>query len=233
MNERITVLSPPQPGGSLAGGGVMSRSLEFVLKVADDAEAGVYPLSLVVTYERPSKVEVAGDPDFPELYFQYETVTEKIPVEVSVVRGPRISVDDVLGVLAPGKRSKVEIVVANNGDEPVIKLRAIPVSKPPFSCVDIKEVEKLGPGDAASLKFEIETGINATPGDYALSLNLSYLSGKEARSEELVALLKVGTKSEYRRAIFAIPIVILLAVALYVSGAGKYLTRKSRRRRRL
>lgn len=229
-DDRISVLSVPQLGGSLASGEVLPIPLEFVLKVDEAAGTGVYPLELVVTYERQSNVEVEGDPHFPEFFFQYETLSESIPLEISVTKGISLAIDKIEGVAAPGKESSIKVIVANFGDEHALDIQMQPISKPPFTSVGVKDLGTLKPGDSASAKFKIYTDTNTTSGEYAFCFDASYLVEEEKRHVELVGLVEVGKPAGFRT-IYLIPLIALLLIGLYVGGAGRYLNKKLRRRR--
>lgn len=229
-DEKVSVLSGPQLGGSLASGEVLPMPLEFALKVDEGAGTGVYPLELLVTYEIQSNVEVEGDPHFPEFFFQYGTLSESIPLDISVVKGISLAIDEIKGAASPGKESSIKVILANFGDEPALDIQIQPISETPFTSGGVKDLGTLKPGDSASTKFKIYTDTNTPPGEYALCFDASYLAEEENRHIELVALVEVGKPTGFRT-IYLLPLIALLLIGLYVRGAGRYLNKKLRRRR--
>ena len=92
-----------------------NRSLEFIA-LAEGAQAGIYPLELILSYSRLSQVLTSGDAEMPDVLFEYENSTQKIPLEAKAIMGPKIRLEEVRGEAYPGKVSEIEILFVNQGD---------------------------------------------------------------------------------------------------------------------
>ena len=189
------MLTGPQLAGTLESG--KNRTVEFNLRTDDTVVPGVYPVDLLVTYRRLAKVQISGDPQQPDVTFQYANVSETMPEELDVVQGPRIFVDQVKDSVLAGAESEVNLILANSGDFPAIDLRAQILSRPPFGSGDGSQIlGNLDPGHSALAKFRIKTENRTVPGVYALQIGIDYRDGKTFRKEELEALVSVKSKSE-------------------------------------
>ncbi|MDD1759989.1 MAG: hypothetical protein LUQ44_05230, partial [Methanothrix sp.] len=73
LDDRIKVLSSPQVAGSLLPG--ENRSLEFTA-LAEGAQAGIYPLEIILSYSRLSQVLTSGNAEMPNVLFEYENSTQ-------------------------------------------------------------------------------------------------------------------------------------------------------------
>jgi hypothetical protein len=165
------MLTGPQLAGSLESG--KNRTVEFNLRTDDTAVPGVYPVDLLVTYRRLSEVQTSGDPEQPDVAFQYANGSETIPEEVNVVQGPMILVEEVRDGVPAGKEFELNLILANSGDLPAADLRAKILSEAPFSSGDGSLLlGNLDPGHSASAKFRIKTENRTVPGVYALQIGV-------------------------------------------------------------
>ena len=108
------MLTGPQLAGSLESG--KNRTVEFNLRTDDTAVPGVYPVDLLITFRRLSEVQTSGDPQQPDVAFQYANVSETIPEEVNVVQGPMILVEEIKDSVLAGKESELNLILSNSGD---------------------------------------------------------------------------------------------------------------------
>jgi hypothetical protein len=197
-DDRIRVLSSPQVAGSLLPG--ENRSLEFTAQ-AEGAQAGIYPLELILSYSRLSQMRTSGDEKMPDVLFEYENSTQKIPLEAKVIIGPKIKLEKVRGTAYPGKVSELEILFVNQGDAAVNDLLIEASPQAPFENAEIIGVQRnLEPKTSMSVRLKILADANSTPGSYALPFTIFYRDGglpREGglRSEEMAALVLIQRDS--------------------------------------
>ena len=224
------MLTGPQLAGALESG--RNRTVEFNLRTDGTAVPGVYPVDLLVTYRRLAEVHTSGDPQQPDVTFQYANFSETIPEEVNVVQGPRILVDQVKDSVLSGAESELNLILANSGDFPATDLRAQILSRPPFGSGDGTQIlGNLDPGHSALAKFRIKTDNRTVPGVYALQIDVDYRDDKMFRKEELAALVPVKSKSETGSMLAPAAGALVLVSAAYVI-ARKYQGRFRRKRKK-
>jgi hypothetical protein len=200
LDDRIRVLSSPQVAGSLLPG--ENRSLEFTA-LAEGAQAGIYPLELILSYSRLSQVLTSGDAKMPDFLFEYENSTQKMPLEAKVIIGPKIRLEEVRGKAYPGKVSEMEILFVNQGDAVANDLRILASPQTPFEKSEITSVEeRLEPKASTRVQLRVLADANSTPGNYALPFTIFYRDGGlpgegGLRSEEMAALISIQRDSIY------------------------------------
>jgi hypothetical protein len=199
-DDRIRVLSSPQVAGSLSPG--ENRSLEFTA-LAEGAQAGIYPLELILSYSRLSQVLTSGDAKMPDFLFEYENSTQEMPLEAKVIIGPKIRLEEVRGKAYPGKVSEMEILFVNQGDAVANDLRILASPQTPFEKSEITSVEeRLEPKASTRVQLRVLADANSTPGNYALPFTIFYRDGGlpgegGLRSEEMAALISIQRDSIY------------------------------------
>lgn len=225
------MLTGPQLIGSLESG--KNRTVGFNMRTDETAVPGIYPADLLVTYRRLSDVQTSGDPEQPDVTFQYSNVSETIPEEVNVVQGPRILVQEVTDGVPEGTESELNLILANSGDLPVTDLRARILPRSPFvSANDSLLLGALNPGQSAPVKFRIKAENRTVPGIYALQIGVDYLDGKTIRKEELAALVPVKSQSGIWSMLApAAGALVLVSVAYVVAGTYRGRSRRKRKRR--
>ncbi len=230
-NGGITVISGPQPGGSLSRGQRLERPLEFQVEVDDDADAGTCLFTLIVEYEGLKNVMVRGDPRYPEIRFQKEPAEETIPIEVSVFKGPRIMVAGG-GEASPGEDFTLDVVLTNRGDKNAREMQITLIPQAPFIWAgDPAVVDDLGPGGSAEVEFAVQTAGDVDPGDYAIIVQVRYRTGDEIRTEVSAALVTVGNSGE-SKVVFVLPVLVVLVVLsiiLYLGVRDRHLPWKRKR----
>jgi hypothetical protein len=200
LDDRIKVLSSPQVAGSLLPG--ENRSLEF-MALAEGAQAGIYPLEIILSYSRLSQVLTSGDAEMPDFLFEYENSTQKIPLEAKVIIGPKIRLEEVRGKAYPGKVSEIEILFVNQGDAAANDLRIQASPQTPFLKAEITSVEeRLEPKASTRVHLKVLVEANSTSGSYALPFTIFYRDGGipaegGLRSEEMAALISIQRDSIY------------------------------------
>jgi hypothetical protein len=199
-DDRIRVLSSPQVAGSLSPG--ENRSLEFTA-LAEGAQAGIYPLELILSYSRLSQVLTSGDAKMPDFLFEYENSTQTMPLEAKVIIGPKIRLEEVKGKAYPGKVSEMEILFVNQGDAAANDLRILARPQNPFEKAEITSVEeRLEPKASTRVQLRVLADANSTPGNYLLPFTIFYRDGGlpgdgGLRSEEMAALISIQRDSIY------------------------------------
>ncbi|HWQ18189.1 MAG TPA: hypothetical protein VN455_00305 [Methanotrichaceae archaeon] len=212
-DDRIDVLSGPQVAGSLSPG--QSRQVRFLASADSDLAAGVYPITLKLDYSRQSNVQISGEAGFPDVSFYYQNETALVPLEVAVVTGPKIAVQEVRDPASPGDSSELEIVLANQGDQAAEDLIIQPQIQPPFTGTSgPADLDRLDPGRSASVFLDMDTENGAKPGQYALPLIISYLDGEIQQSSETAALVQVEKHSALRSRIIRPALIALVSLLL-------------------
>jgi hypothetical protein len=216
LDDRIKVLSSPQVAGSLSPG--ENRSLEFTA-LAEGAQAGIYPLEIILSYSRLSQVLTSGDAEMPNVLFEYENSTQKMPLEAKVIIGPKIRLEEVKGKAYPGEVSDLEILFENQGDAAANDLRIHASPQTPFENAEITSVEeRLEPKASTRVHLKVLAEANSTPGNYALPITIFYRDGAlpgdaGSRSEEMAALISIQ-----RDSISEWPIMLLGGALLLIGG---------------
>jgi hypothetical protein len=225
---KIKIYSGPQNAGLLAAG--ENATVQF-MALTDGAALGIYPMQLRCSYTRLSQVTVSGAGAAPNFAFSYERPSQELPLQVKVMRGPKIEQEDLEGETLPGAESILKIVLANRGDLPAtdIQMQARPTA--PFLMVlNGEENVSLDPGESAPLSLSVFTDENATFGYYALPCRISYRDGEdgETRKQDLAVLIYVGKESSFpwRYVLAAGLILLLLAGGLF--GLRRFLSSQRR-----
>jgi hypothetical protein len=191
-DDRIRIFSGPQMAGNLAAG--ENATVQF-MALAEGAALGIYPLQLRLNYSRLSQVTASGEESTPDFVFAYESVLIELPTQVEVVRGPKIELEELVGETLPGIESSLQLVLANQGDEPALDLQIQARPSPPFLMVENgNEQVSLAPGENGQLSLSVFTDEDATSGYYVLPCMISYRDEQdgERRSQELAVLVFVG-----------------------------------------
>lgn len=231
-DTRIRILSGPQEAGSLRSS--ENRTLEFNALVEGIMEPGAYPADLIASYRRLSDVQAAGDSKEPYVAFQYENISETIPISIDVIKGPRIYVDWISDSLPSGEESSTSLIFSNIGDLPArdLKIQILP-QRPFASSSTAVSLGSMYPDQSAKARFEIKVENGTAQGVYPLMLIAGYKDGEVHRVEEVAALVSVRGKSE-NGSIFALTAgalgLTMLGAILYLFGTkrGPFGRRKKR-----
>lgn len=200
LDDRIRVLSSPQVAGSLLPG--ENRSLEFTA-LAEGTQAGIYPMEIILSYSRLSQVLTSGNPMMPDVLFEYENSTQKMPLEAKVIIGPKIRLEEVKGNAYPGEVSDLEIIFENQGDAAANDLRIHASPQTPFEKAEITGSEqRLEPKASTRVNLKVLVDANSSPGSYALPFTIFYRDGGlpgdgGSRSEEMAALISIQRDTIY------------------------------------
>ena len=229
-DDRIRVLSGTQMAGTLAPG--ENETVRFMIRT-ESADVGIYPLLLRLNYSRLSEVTISGEDSAPDIVFSYQEVSQDIPLQVKVVRGPKIELKELKGEATRGREASLEVAIANNGDEPANELRVEASPRPPFLRAGNENIDvDLAPGDTHLVRLSIFTDENATPGYNPLPIRISYQDPEQTdrTSQDLALLVMVG-KDAYSVTWLLLPAGLLLLAGGYYGQ--KRLRGKKRRPRRI
>lgn len=225
QEDGIEVLSGPQMVGTLAPG--MNRSIRFSV-LARGAQRGVYPLQLSLRFSQLRQATATGEGSLPDIVFLYEDLKQELPVQVEVVQGSRLDLEETKGDATPGEESDLELVLANRGDEPALDLRVGVDPLPPFDRVQsLSGLLQIEPGGSAEAKLRVHADGNASTGYYPLPCLVSYRDG-ENRSEELAVLIQVKKGSPFGWLL--LPAAGLLLLVLGYRRSKSFSPRRRRRR---
>jgi len=193
-DSQIRMLSGPQLAGSLGAGD--TRTLEFNALAEEFAEPGVYPMDLNLACQRLSNITISGDPEQPDISFQYQNVSESVPVNINVISGPRIYVENHGESFLPGEESAHNIVFSNKGDISAEDIHVKVLNGTPFRSGDgFMAIGTLEPGASTSAKFGIKTQDETALGEYALQFDVRYRQGGVLQNEEVATIAAVGKPS--------------------------------------
>ncbi|RLG22640.1 hypothetical protein DRN72_01365 [Methanosarcinales archaeon] len=169
------IKSPTQSVGSLRGGEKTHAPVEFELKVYEDAPAGEYTLILNLTYEYQKNVEISGTPNMPEVNFWYDDEVTYIPIKVKVKKEPLFEVVSVDCDLYPGKKSIIEVVYKNVGEETAREAIARVSVVDPFSSIDDQAyLGDIEPNGTATAIFKLKVDSDAVAKPYAIDSEIKY-----------------------------------------------------------
>lgn len=227
-DDRIRIFSGQQNAGLLAPG--ENATVQF-MALAEGAALGIYPLRLCLNYSRLSQVTTSGEKSTPDFVFSYKRASLEFPMQVKVVQGPKIEMEELESETLPGIESSLEIVLVNRGDLPAqdIQMQARPTY--PFLMVENgQEKASLAPGESATLKFSVFTDENATSGYYALPCRISYRNGLdgEIRNQDLAVLIYVGEESSFPWLYLGAAGLILLFLAGGFYGLKRFMSGQRR-----
>jgi len=227
-DDRIRIFSGQQNAGLLAAG--ENTTVQF-MALTEGAALGIYPLQLYLNYSRLSQVTASGEKSIPNFVFAYERASMQLPLQVKVVQGPKIELEELEGETLPGIESSLIIVLTNRGDESArdIQMQARPIT--PFLMVENgQENASLAPGESASLRLSVFTDENATSGYYALPCRISYRDGQdgEIRNQDLAVLIYVGEESSFPWLYLGAAGLILLLLAGGLYGLRRFMSGQRR-----
>ncbi|NPV63116.1 MAG: hypothetical protein HPY61_10910 [Methanotrichaceae archaeon] len=211
-DERIEILSGPQPAGSIDPG--ERREMKFAARAIEEAGPGVYPLQLTLSYQELSQVDSSGQP--PDVAFEYREQSLEIPLQVEVAKGPRLEIE-AGGDLRPGAHGQVEVSILNRGDRKAENASFWPISQPPLLYDGaVVVLGDLDPGASGRAKLELSVEEDAPSGYYALPCTVECLSAGRLQTERMAALIEVNDRS-WTSYLWLPALGLLLACGLYVA----------------
>ena len=228
-DDRIRVLSGIQMAGTLTPG--ENETVQFMAQT-ELADVGIYLLQLRLNYSRLSKVTAGGVDSAPDLVFSYEEVSQEIPLQVKVIRGPKIELKEVTGEANAGKEATLELAILNSGDEPANDLQVEARPRSPFLRAENEKGHlNLDPGSSYLVKILVFTDENATPGYSPLPIKISYRDPEQSSQmiQDLALLVMVHKNASSITWLLLAAGLLLLAGGLY--GQRRFLGKKRKSRR--
>jgi len=171
--------------------GQTSPRLEFPLEAYENAHPGIYQLAAQINYTYQKDVAVEEDddrPENPDIYYWYDTLSQTIPLELTVDRrsGTRFEVLNVTpAYLRPGSEGNiVRIRVKNVGDDLATDLVArLRPESGLYVSVDESPIPTLEPQEEAELLYKIDVSRDAPSGkNYQLKILFQF---SDSRRDDL------------------------------------------------
>jgi len=179
-------------------------NVTFKLSVLSSADGGVYPVTLIISYE-----DEDGNAKAP--------ITKTIGVPVK--SKPKFSVVEVKSDLRPGRTSVVEIYYRNDGNDTIYNAVARLSIMDPFSSSDDSAyLGTLEPGEVKVAKFRLDVDKDAIPKDYVLNSEIKYENsrGDTRISETIKVPLTVEEVGQsYLFGILGILVIVAIIGALW------------------
>lgn len=182
-NPNINVKSGPQEAGTLKQGKQSSSPTKFTIEINKDAPAGIYPLTLDLSYQYQNNVQVSGD-EFDsttglvtnkEVGIWYENKTQTQTINIEVKKEPYFEATNITGDLYPDEGGMLYVTYKNTGEEPAKDATVRVSAADPFSTTDDQAyLGTLKPGESAVAAFDMDVDDTATPKPYSLSSEIFY-----------------------------------------------------------
>ena len=100
------------------------------------------------------------------------------PIDATLQLGPRrspIAVDPVNATFEVGETGQLRLRLTNRATGPITALRATLTPTDPFTSDDPSAfVQRLGPGESATVSFQLDVSDDAVPGDHPVSVAFAY-----------------------------------------------------------
>lgn len=182
-NQNITIKSGSQEAGTLQQGKQTSSPVKFTIEISKNAPAGVYPLTLDLSYKYQKNAAVTGDSldaatgmvTNQGVGIWYENATQSQTINVEVKKEPYFEVTEVNGSLYPDKGGMLYVTYKNTGEEPARDATVRLSASDPFSTTDDQAYfGTLNPGDSAVAAFNMAVDKAATPKPYSLDSEILY-----------------------------------------------------------
>ncbi len=182
-NPNITVKSGPQEAGTLQQGKQSSNPVKFTVEISKNAPAGIYPLTLDLSYKYQKNAAVTGDEldantgmvTNQGVGIWYENVTQSQTIQVEVKNEPYFEVTEVNGSVYPDEGGMLYVTYKNIGEEPAKDATVRLSASDPFSTTDDQAyLGTLNPGDSVVAVFNMDVDKTATPKPYSLDSEILY-----------------------------------------------------------
>jgi len=182
-SPNITVKSGPQEAGTLQQGKQSSSPVKFTVEISKNAPAGIYPLTLDLSYKYQKNAAVTGDEldantgmvTNQGVGIWYENVTQSQTIQIEVKNEPYFEVTEVNGSVHPEEGGMLYVTYKNTGEEPAKDATVRLSASDPFSTTDDQAyLGTLNPGDSAVAVFNMDVDKTATPKPYSLDSEILY-----------------------------------------------------------
>lgn len=182
-SPNITVKSGPQEAGTLQQGKQSSSPVKFTVEISKNAPAGIYPLTLDLSYKYQKNAAVTGDEldantgmvTNQGVGIWYENATQSQTIQIEVKNEPYFEVTEVNGSVYPEEGGMLYVTYKNIGEEPAKDATVRLSASDPFSTTDDQAyLGTLNPGDSAVAVFNMDVDKTATPKPYSLDSEILY-----------------------------------------------------------
>jgi hypothetical protein len=170
----LTVKSDPQMIGDVTGGA--SKQVTFNVRIADDAQAGLYPVPLTLEYTYLYSAESEGQDN---IHYYYKTEMKNITLTMKIGSQARLEVLSVTPEqLNVGTEGYLTLEVRNMGNE-VARESVLKIARngqsPILPTDGSVYVDSLTPGSSVTARFKVSVSDTAEGGHtYPLDVLLTY-----------------------------------------------------------
>jgi hypothetical protein len=236
-NPEVEIKSGDQVVESLKSGDKTKSPLKFTIKIGEHASAGVYPLSLNLSYDyqdnvrvQASKLVTSGSSPTLANYqvsYIYQKANQTVPIIVTVKKQADFVIVNAKGVLSAGvKKAQIEATYKNIGEDPVKDAIArLSIFKPFSSTDDQAFIGTLAPGEEKAVIFRLDIDSDATPKDYGINSEIKYtdVNGDSVISESM----KIPVVVKAASASLLMPAIVVLII---IAAAGGYIYRRKQKK---
>ncbi|MGA9099160.1 MAG: hypothetical protein WB392_09545 [Methanotrichaceae archaeon] len=233
---QIEVQSGDQLVESLMAGQITTSPLRYTLQIANHAPAGLYPMTLRVSYDYQSNVEVyaanlANIQGLPPVfvngqwsYFYNHTVKNlTVPVVVKEAADFEV-VSSKANTTASATNSPIEVTYRNIGDQPVTDAVARLSFFTPFSSTDDQAyLGNMTPGEEKTVLFRVDVASGTTAKEYGVNSEIKYTDVRGATALSEVMMVPVTVNPSGSSILIPAVVVVVLIAAI---GGYWYLRRQ-------
>jgi hypothetical protein len=236
-NPEIEIKSGDQVVQSLKSGDKTQSPLKFAIKIGKHAPAGIYPLSLNLSYDyqdnvrvQASKLVTSGSSPTLANYqvsYIYQKANQTVPIVITVKKQADFVIMNATGELSAGvKKTQIEATYKNIGENPVKDAIArLSIFKPFSSTDDQAFIGTLAPGEEKTVVFRLDVDSDATPKDYGINSEIKYtdVNGDSVISESM----KIPVVVKAASASLLMPAIVVLII---IVAAGGYIYRRKQKK---
>lgn len=180
---------------TLIPGQLPDDPLTFSIKISEKAPAGVYYLSLPVSYQYQRQVLMTttdvmrlGIPSLDHITL-YASTNKTLLVPVSVKSGADFEVVDVSGQLVAGEEHTIDVTYMNSGEMTADQAQARMVVMRPLKVIQpVASIGTIGPGERKTVSFTIAADADAVVKNHRIESEIKYYNeeGEIAFSDYLL-----------------------------------------------
>lgn len=189
--------------GTLSVGGA-TPPVPFIIEVDEDANPGVYQVTVLLTYRTLVLATEKEEGDYgADLDWSNRTETKKLEIAIKE-ESLEFEITGVEADLQPGARTQIRVMFKNDGDETARHSEAKLSANTPISLTDNSAfLGTLEPGATAVGIFRLKVDGDAIPKEYVLDAIIKYDddSGNEHVSEKFKVPIKVAPASPLAEAV--------------------------------
>ena len=236
-NPQIETKSADQVVQSLKSGDKTESPLKFTIKIGEHAPAGIYPLSLNLSYDyqdnvrvQASKLVTSGSSPTLANYqvsYIYQKANQTVPIIITVKKQADFVIMNATGVLSAGvKKAQIQATYKNIGEDTVKDAIArLSIFKPFSSTDDQAFIGTLSPGEEKAVVFRLDVDSDATPKDYGINSEIKYtdVNGDSVISESM----KIPVVVKAASASLLMPAIVVLII---IAAAGGFIYKRKQKK---